>query len=234
MVLQHSRSFWWTAPFFFFALGYYLPPLFFEQRVIEVPSLLGKTLQECMGILSRTGLNIRLLQEQEDGDLPAGTIIEQIPKPDRFVRANQHVFVTITKRPDMVFAPDFLGQQPKEVSNWAASVGAKTELFWLPSTHKAGLCFAQSPEAKDSLSKERMIVYASSGNETLFVMPDLIGSSVWAAQEVLNRYNTQIEVFPGSDDQEDFRKITEQKPMPGSIVDLSNTLHIQFQIASYN
>jgi len=62
-----------------------------------VPSTLGKNIQEAAGILSSNNLGMRILAEREDAILPEGMVLDQIPKPGRKIRPNQHVFVQHNK-----------------------------------------------------------------------------------------------------------------------------------------
>ena len=60
----------WLAPFICFLGGYFIVRSFFHVNTIPTPSVVGRSLHDAFTILSNHNLNIRLLTQKEDPDLP--------------------------------------------------------------------------------------------------------------------------------------------------------------------
>ena len=164
MFKKKLKNILWIFPFISFVFGYYFLHTLLQKKEIFTPNVIGQNIQSAMKGMSKCGLNIRLLREQEDSDLPAGIVLEQIPKPNQMVRPNQHVFVTISKRPQTVLAPDFLGQRYKFIVKQVAKLGIHAKVFWLQSTYPKNFCIAQSPQPEQEMRDQKLIIYVSSGS----------------------------------------------------------------------
>ena len=227
------KHFFWIFPFISFIFGYYLLHCFLQKKQLDTPNIIGKTLQASMNDLSKNGLSVRLLREQEDPDLPEGIVLNQIPRPNQKVRPNQHVFVTISKKPKEILTPEFWGQNQKYINLNSTKLGIHSKIFWLKSLYTANTCIAQYPQPDQELTQRKLITYLSLGGETLFVVPNLKDCIVSDLKERFNKENIKVDVFTRGDESnniDSLAKIVDQKPMPGSIVDLGKILHIQVQV----
>ena len=93
------RSFLWLTPFASFIFGYLLIALLHPQPIIKTPALIGKTLDQAILILSQANLNLRIVGQKEEAQLPEGTIISQTPAPGSSIKEHQALYVTIAKKP---------------------------------------------------------------------------------------------------------------------------------------
>lgn len=221
----------WVLPFIFFLLGYYFVYLFLHKRVVVNPIIIGKTIQEATNILSAKGLGLRLLKELEDPDLPAGTVLKQIPKSGQNVRPNQHIFVIVSKKPKIEKAPNFLGEYQNDIDKKISKTGLNIKKIWQNSFYPMNCCIAQNPQPNCELKNNKILLYFSAGKNDLFIVPNLKDSLIKDINNHLNRDNVVIEAFYNNeklslDDLQEYR-IIDQKPMPGSIVDLSKKLYLQ-------
>lgn len=224
----------WVLPFCSFILGYYVLHLFLQKKALQVPNIIGKSLQQGITILSEKGLSLRLLREQEDADLPQGVVLDQIPKPQQKIRPSQNIFVTISKKPKPVLTPDFLGQHQSLIAKEVLKKSIQSKVFWLKSFYPANTCIVQYPQPHKILKGGKVLVYLSQGSEGLFVVPDL---KHYAASDVLKKFDTenvQIDIFHIKKIEKGHTcvacHVVDQKPMPGSIVDLGKMLHMQIQV----
>ena len=235
MRIKQISSFLWVFPFLGFIFGYYLLHLFLQKKTLETPNVIGKSLQSGMNALSVNGLSVRLLREQEDPDLPEGVVLDQIPRPNQKIRPNQHVFVTISKKPKPVLIPDFIGQNQKFITSKSAKMGMQTKIFWIKSHHPINTCIAQYPQCEQELGTGKAVAYLSAGSEVLYIVPNLKDCYVEQLTELFKRGNIKLDVIHAKQVESSHHckdcKVIDQKPMPGSIVDLSKTLYMQIQVA---
>ena len=235
MKIKKLINFLWILPFSSFLLGYCVIYIVTQKQQIYSPNVIGKNIQNCITIASEKGLAIKQLRQQEDPDLPEGTILDQIPKPQSAMRANQYLLLTVSKKPKGVLAPNFFGQNQKTITSASSKQGINSKIFWLKSIYPINTCFAQYPEAEQELDKSRKVItYFSSGNQTLYIVPDLRDLPFSEVKTSLEKENIKLEVFYSKKENElertDEIKIIDQKPMPGSIVDLNKTLFMQLQV----
>jgi len=164
-IKKKIQSYFWFFPFCSFIFGYCILHSFLQKKELLTPNIIGKSLQSTMNVLSSSGLSIRLLREQEDPDLPEGVILDQIPRPNQKIRPNQHVFITISKKPKAILTPDFLGQSQKFITKKSAKLGVQSKVYWLKNNYPINTCVAQSPQPDQELVNQKLITYMSAGGE---------------------------------------------------------------------
>ncbi len=228
------RSFLWILPFLFFGIGYYVPTFIVQREVIDVPSIVGTSLREAALVLSNKGLNLRVVRQEERIDLPDGYVLQQVPNATRTIRPNQHVFVTVAARPASLHVPDFSGLGQADITTWAAQHDIPVQLHYLHSPLSSGKCAAQHPTAKQTIGQQPLIAYLSSGSERRVVVPDLVGQPIGKARKALGAVHARVDVVHTQSVPKDHTcsscVVREQKPMAGSIVDLSQKLHVQLAV----
>ncbi len=224
------KSFSWVFPFLFFGIGYYVPTFVVQRNVIDVPSIVGKSLREAAAVLSSKGLNLRLVRQEERSDLPDGYVLEQVPSPSRTIRPNQHVFVTVARRPASLHVTDFVGLPESEVRAWATKHDIDVQVHSLSSSMPLGQCAAHVPAAKQTIGEQPLVVYISSGSGKQVVVPDLVGLSIGKARKALSAVHATVDVVQEPGASKDISTVHQQKPMAGSIVDLSQKLHVQLAV----
>ena len=236
MKIKNLNNFFWIFPFLSFILGYYLLHFFLKKNELNIPNVIGQSLQKGINIFSKKGLSIRLLREQEDSDLSEGIILDQIPKPKQKIRPDQHVFVTVSKKPKAILAPDLLGFDQKFVTKFVEKKGIQIKTFWQKSLYPIDSCIAQYPQSGKELVDREFIIYLSEGNEKFFIVPDLKNCKVSQLKEIIEKENIKLEIFHIKKEENNHTCencfVVDQKPMSGSIIDMSKTLHIQVQVKS--
>lgn len=223
-----------TLPFFSFLLGYLFLHLFIQKQEIVVPNVIGKNLQECIKILSDKSLSIKLLRMQQDNDLPDGIVLQQIPGPNQKIRPNQNIFITISKKPKPIIAPNFIGLNHKEITKNSKKEAILNKSFWLKSFYPVNSCISQYPQEGQPLKNQNLITYLSAGSNDLFIIPNFKDTALNEIKESLNNNNILLEISHikqnGNEFEDQYCLIIDQKPMAGSIVDMSKPLRIQLQV----
>jgi beta-lactam-binding protein with PASTA domain len=229
---NRSLSLLWILPFLGFLLGYLITGHFVQRKDIITPNILGKPLHEAIETLSNLQVGTRLLGQREEPAMQSGIILDQIPHPGQKIRPNQNIFVTISVKKRSSGMPDFYGKKYKEAAEIAAAKGLELRSCYVLSNHPRGLCVAQWPVAGEYAENKRGLLLFSAGATSLCIMPQYKGKLMADVERLLDGQNVRAELIHEQPVPEDHRcstcVITDQRPAAGSIVDLTNTLHIQF------
>lgn len=229
-----TKNFLWIFPFLFFALGYFVLYFLFQKNEIVTPNIIGKDLYSAIKLLAENRLSFKLLREQEDMDLPEGIILDQIPKAGQKIKSTQNILITVSKKPAPLLAPEFLGQKQEEIVKKSTKLGIQTKSFWVKSFYPTNTCIAQSPCSGQRVNEKKMIVLLSGGQENLYIVPDFKGQKISQLQDLFKKENVNFEVFHLHSVENNHIclecRVVDQKPISGSIIDLSKKLFIQLQV----
>jgi len=230
------KSYLWLIPFIFFLAGYFSLSIIYRPRKLEAPSLIGKPLQEAVAITSTSNLNLRLLEQQEDTELPEGTILSQNPSAHTILKPNQTLFCTVSKRP-IITAPNLVSKNREAAIHKLKNLGIHARCYALESNYPKEYCFAQSPHSQTQLDIKSIIIYFSLELLRPVLFPDLKNKSVCDIIEFLKPYNIAPSIIhsPTYDQHKCHQScvIINQRPLPGSLVILNpeKPLPVQLQVA---
>ncbi len=203
---------------------------------VETPSLIGKNINYAAKMLSQYNLNLRIIAEKEDADLPEGTIISQTPAKQQKVKPQQSVFCVVSYRTQTVHAPCLVNNQVKQVDELLKKEKIRNKSYCLTSKYPEGTCIAQIPSAQEPLQYQSMITYLSAGNKKTALFPSFKGESVDEVVEFLDKHSIKPSVLHTK--QVDTHHnctnciVIDQKPLAGSLVDLSKPLPVHLQVNS--
>lgn len=219
-------------PFIFFVVGFYGTALFVRRETFLVPSVVGLSVSEAVSALSSpTGQLVpRILQEREDSILAPGTVISQLPQAGQRVKSQQCVYLTVSKARQKETAPEFVGKSLAEVKAEADQRGIRLKTYQLPDNGPTSTIVAQVPASGIPLDRDEMAVYVATGMITpLRVVPDLTAQPAAEVKQACERARITLE---GADEvvDGDGRVIVAQRPLPGSIVDVTNGFKILVQV----
>ncbi len=223
-------NFLWTLPFIFFLLGYGLLSFFVANKEVYVPFLIGKSLQEAVSMLVQQNLNVRIISEKEDADLPHGTVINQTPLNTK-IKQQQSVYLTISKQPSKLRAPNLQGKSLEEINKILAQSTYKSKIYYVPSLLPKDVCIAQIPKPATVLEENRIILYVSSGNQKPVVFPDLRKHDLQSVLDFLQLYTIKPVIIYEQELDGMNARIIEQKPLPGSIINLGQNFVVQLKVA---
>ena len=234
-ILYSIRYLSWLTPFGAFVIGYYGSYTIRQKSVICTPNLIGKNLKQALIAVSDNNLSMSVFAEKDDAILPEGTVLNQVPSPNQKVRPHQNIFVTIAKKPKPHQAPHFLGQKNTEIAAYASQNKKTIKSIALSSRQTRHVCIAQIPEPGKDIGNEKVVVYLSAGQSTLYIVPDFKGALLGRCQECLKTLAINSEVFTPNNEvlsEQDGTCwiIIDQKPMAGSLVDLGKPLYVQLQV----
>jgi len=231
----------WFIPFLCFLTGYYSMRFIYHTNQIETPSLIGMQLPDAFAILSAHNLYPRILQEREDSDLPAGTILSQTPAPQTQIKPQQSVFLIISKPAPLPRAPLCINASKKSIMTQTQARKIRAKFYALPSIYPIDHAFAQYPAA-NQIVNDTMIVYLSCGTRKPVILPNFKELTVQEAKEYLATHPITLSLtHVRSAHGEPSRTthdcssciILDQRPLPGSIIalDESKPLPLSLQVA---
>lgn len=219
-------------PFIAFFSGYIGIIMYTHTKTIKVPSVVGKSLHNAVSLLGKHNLGLKLLTVKEDACLPEGTIISQAPRQNQQIKLAKAVFVVMTKKPQPFLVPTFFGKSSKEIFDVLKDSYVTIKLVRLESSYRKDCCFAQYPNQGRQAFDGKAIAYISSGVVDRRIMPSLIGYTLDEVEEFLQRYEIVFEVFKFFTAPSSFGGliVSDQKPMPGTIINFDKTLHVQLKV----
>jgi eukaryotic-like serine/threonine-protein kinase len=160
---------------------------------VQIPALKGMTVAEARSQTSGLGLNLDVDNRYYSGEVAAGHILTQSPPAGTIVRREWRVRVSESLGPQQVEVPDTVGSQERvaalRLRRVGLEVGSVAQMPWAGATE--GTVLAQDPPAHAQGIERPSInlLVAAPGAETPdgFVMPDLFGTPVVAAQSELEK-----------------------------------------------
>ena len=226
------NKYFWIVPFASFLSGYLIMGMLFKSKTTQTPALVGKTIHEALRITANKGLSIRLVHEQEDLELPSGTVISQNPLPNTHIKTHQAIHCIVSKKTDHR-APELIGKNVEDMRAELESQGINLNIHQVASSHPQGLCIAQDPAPGIPMTNRLMTIYVSQGNTQQFIFPDLRQTSVDEIQSFLASVPVVVQISHACEQPEghscDQCIVSEQRPRPGIIVylDKQKPIHVQ-------
>lgn len=218
----------WIIPFLCFIGGYMVLRSYLHTPSIKAPSVVGLSLNNAFVALSAQNLNIRLLELKEDITLEEGTVINQIPAPGQLIKARQTIFLTVVKHPAQATTPLFCGKSYPEIEAIAKQHDIKVKIYDLENNGPSGICFGQTPSPDTPLDTKTVIVYQANTHQKLIIWPNFVGRQLADVLDFLEPYNLKPRIIHHS---HAGTRITDQRPLAGSIIDLTQKPYVQLDIS---
>ncbi|CAN5173051.1 hypothetical protein BH09DEP1_BH09DEP1_0500 [soil metagenome] len=159
-------------PFASFIFGYLLISLFIKQPSLQTPTVIGKTLDHAVLILSQANLNIRIVGQKEDAQLSEGTILSQTPAPGSTIKEHQSLYVTIAKKPVPQAMPTLVGKTEAQALAEIEALSLNAKVYKISSELPAGTVLAQSPEPGLSASASPIMFYTAADEQKPLLVPN--------------------------------------------------------------
>jgi serine/threonine-protein kinase len=175
-----------------------------RAREVQVPQLVGSTVNEASQALADRGLTLRLDPNQRPDDkIPAGRIMLQDPAPGAQARRQRTIRAWVSSGPRATTVPPLIGQTERTARIRLDQDGlelATVSEFRSPD-YAADAVVAQDPAP--AARAPRVSVLLNRGEQAVgFVMPDLIGMNGERAAEALRRRGFRVSIvgsqpYPG-------------------------------------
>lgn len=166
---------------------------------VKIPALKGMTIAEARSQAAGMGLNLDVDNRYYSADVAAGHILTQSPSPGSVVRREWHVRVAESLGPQKVDVPDTVGTDARvaalRLRRAGLEVGVSAKLPW--SDAQDGTVLAQDPPAhSQGIAQPSVNILVAAPDNALpdgYVMPDLTGIPVVAAQAMLNKIGLKVD-----------------------------------------
>ncbi len=163
---------------------------------VEVPSLLGLTLEAARSELQPFELALRVAGERYDAGVPGGAVLSQYPpagtrsKPGRTVQAILSKGTRTHPVPDLIGSTAGVAKMTSEQNNY---VVGRISTITVPGVAKDTV-LAQSPLPGSTLAvTPRIDVLMVSGEAPGYVMPDFVGMNLNRVKPFLERHELELE-----------------------------------------
>lgn len=169
------------------ALHWVVSGFLHSRKVVEVPDVTGKTLEQALDLLSPLDLAMAKEGVQYDERLPPGSILRQAPPAGFRVREGKIVRVTVSSGGEVAFVPDLVAVSLTEAQNRiraaGLALGAVSQSYSLESA--VGIVISQNPVPSSSTRPGTMVdLKVSKGPppEGVVLMPVFINRSIEEAR----------------------------------------------------
>lgn len=219
----------WLLPFIFFWCGYGIFAWYMRGGTVEVPQIMGMQLNEALHVLAEKNLTLRLLDEQEDGTVPAGTVMYQFPQAGRLVKSPHSLSVVVAKRAPLPRAPRCYGMSRTAIQALAQKRGMRLEVVVVDGVmHMTDTCFAQLPVEGEEVGEQGLLVYVAGSGVRQKIMPDVRGKMLADVVEFFSKKGWSYEIVG---EKSDTAYVTEQRPLAGSFIDDQRPLSVKLKVA---
>jgi len=210
-------------PFCAFFGGYYSLYYWYPIARVTVPSVIGLPLAQACIKLSQANLSPRIVHTLIDAEMPADTVIRQMPEPGISVKSLQTIDLILAQPPANQEAPDYCMMSLSAIEKDMQNKSIKYKHFYVPSSYPQAVCIGQWPTPSMPLPDHRMIIYSSySTTAEPVIVPDVRGLTLHELQQLCLHYGLpEPVVHLTTTSQEGAGKIIDQRPLPGSIMQLS-------------
>jgi beta-lactam-binding protein with PASTA domain len=227
------RSLLWLMPFASFITGYLLISLVIKQPALQTPTLTGKTLDQAVLILSQSNLNIRIVGQKEDAQLPEGTILTQTPTPGSSIKEQQALYVTIAKKPVPLAMPHLLGKTETQAIAELETLSLHAKIYKIASDQPAHTVIAQSPEPGLSANDHIIMLYIATDEQKPILMPNLKNRPLDEVLSFLELHGitpTILHTPVAPDHRCTHCSVIDQRPLNGTFVKQEKGKPIQVQL----
>jgi serine/threonine-protein kinase len=175
-----------------------------RAREVQVPQLVGTTVNEASQALGDLGLTLRLDPNQRPDDkIPAGRIMQQDPAPGAQARRQRTIRVWVSSGARATTVPPLVGQTERTARIRLDQDGLElaTVSEFRSIDYAADAVVAQDPAP--SSRAPRVSLLLNRGEQAVtYVMPDLIGMNGERAAEALRRRGFRVSIvgsqpYPG-------------------------------------
>lgn len=157
--------------------------------VVEVPDVVGLTLEDAQKKLADVNLSSQVLRKEHHLEIPENRVISQDREPGSEVRDTVVIGLVVSLGPSKAVMPDLTGKPVDEAMSLLKELGLKDEQIneeTVESEKEPGTVLQQSPAAAEEIIPEqaRVTLVVSEGPGTV-EMPDLIGRKESEAISIL-------------------------------------------------
>lgn len=193
---NNSRLFFTTAFFFlgFFIIvvifdNYIIPSIVHDRAMVEVPNVVGLDLESAKAELEKSNLHYEISEKQLPSSLPEGSVVDQMPKPDKMVKSSRYIYLILSSGGKKIQVPDLQGLNIatiRTVLNNAGLVLGNISYEFSETIGMDSLIWQSKSFGEHSIIGDTINIKISKGSEFSIQAPNLIGMSISNIQQYLN------------------------------------------------
>lgn len=165
-----------------------------QGNSVKAPTLIGCSVQEALAIAAPHKLNIRLIEEKEDPELPAGTVLSQSPSPNSSIKPHQTILCVISKKTKHL-VPNLVGKTTDEIAKEFKGTSIKIKSYYVNSTQPQDTCIAQDPCQKSAFdSKKSIVAYFAQKCSSYYLFPNFKQKAVNDVVDFLASSGLQVQI----------------------------------------
>ena len=175
-----------------------------RTREVQVPPLIGRTLEEAAGTLADLGLGLRVDESRRPDDrVAADRIVRQDPAPGAQARRQRTVRVWVSSGPVALKVPNLVGQTARtahmRLQSDTLELAAVSE--FQSSEYPPDEVVGQHPPADSRASTVSLLINRGDRGDA-YVMPDVIGMDGQRAAQALRSQGFRVSItgtlpYPG-------------------------------------
>ena len=213
--------------------GYGMCQWLFYTKSCATPCLIGNYVHDVLPTLSHYKLNLRLIYQKIEPDIPEGIILSQIPPAGKEIKPHQSIFVVTTKKPSAMYAPACIEKNITTLLPELQKQNIVPRIYVLPHQYPKDRCFAQSPDPDLPLEKNKLILYISAGTIKPIIWPQFIGLSLENTTSFLEQYTIKpyiINDTPLLHKPLSTYTIIDQRPVAGTVINVDEVQQLSVQL----
>lgn len=199
-------------------------------REVQVPSLVGRTVNDATAVLAERDLALRVEENQRPDDkVEAGKVMQQEPESGVASRRARTVRVWISSGPKRTIVPPLVGQNERAAQSSLQQEGVVVSSIseFRSSDYPADVVVAQDPAAT-ARAPEVSILLNRGELAATYVMPDVIGVDGERAADALRRQGFRVSIvgtqpYPGVPP----GTVVRQQPVGGFRVGASDAISLE-------
>ena len=194
--------------------------MYSPSEKIEIPSLVGKKIDEAKSICEDAGLKLVIDDEVESDTKEPGTVISQSPTAGTNGSKDRTIRVIVAKEANYFELKDYTGQNYEIVQKRLLKLGLKISIKFEESDKPEGEIVKHVPASGEKVKNGDVItLYVSKAEEDeLIEVPDLVGKTFAQAKSLLAKSNLVLGETVGKDKPADDDIVIEQSIPAGSKV----------------
>jgi len=198
------------------------------EELITIPDVVGLSRDDAIAKLVRVGLEIGEIIEEEDDEVPAGTIISQEPEADTKAKKGTVINLVVSKGENLVQVPDVVGKDADEAASRLEQLDLSVEKKQAYSdTVEEGKVISQNPEAGAEVKIDSTVTITVSKGKEFVTVPNLINMTEAEAISTLEGLGLEADIeYSGPISEGDVGYVLEQNPMANTKIEKGSYVRI--------
>jgi serine/threonine-protein kinase len=221
---------------FCFTFDIVMGTLVHNRKEVVVPNIVGKSLYDALGKLSKVGLAVKKTGEEFNQKLFTGTILRQIPSAGMSVREGRIINVTVSQGGEIAIVPNLVGQSFRSADITLKYLGLVVgEVSQKCSvSFEKGVILSQDVVAGKVVNKGSIInIEVSNGpsSEGVIFMPNFVNKNIREARILAAQNGININVIEIAKNTSGYETNTVVKQYPEADTDVTDAKSVNLYVS---